>query len=210
MTQLNSLIPQPSSRYYCSVSRSYPPRTLSIFRQKRNEMKRRHLLRKCTLGVMIGLTSCQSTQKTGITTQQDHNKILALSPSVRRTSNRWELKIIATNEYDWDTSLYDVEVVAYTTDGTKVCEAHVGDLLSSGDFQRTVKMTCSRFPAIVTATMRETPCEKASIPVLRWTGTDLDKGAGAGWRRAIRTVRPDRTNMLSQDFSNVHSQTERE
>lgn len=138
-------------------------------------MKRRHLLRTSALGLTIGLAGCQSSQKTGTTTRKDHEKVLALSPTVRKSSDGWELTVIASNEYDWDTSIYDIQVVAYATNGTKVGEAHVGDLLSSGDFQRTVEMTCSGFPAIVTATTRETPCGNASIPVLWWTGTDAQR-----------------------------------
>lgn len=136
-----------------------------------NKMNRRNLLQTSAIGFATWLSGCQRSRHPRSTTTKRPAKTIGLSPTVKRTPNGWELEVIVTNEDDWDASFRDVRMLAYAANGTKVCEAKVGNLTSSGNFQRTVEVTCSGFPTIITATAKETPCENAFIPVLQWTGT---------------------------------------
>jgi hypothetical protein len=130
-----------------------------------------------SFGFVFGLTGCQSYNDSESTTKRNHKKALSLSPIVKKVNRGWAVKVVVRNEDDWDASFRDIQVLAYTPDGTKVCESHVGDLLQSGDFKRTVEMTCSAFPTIITATARESPCENALIPVIYWVGSKAQKTA---------------------------------
>lgn len=139
-------------------------------------MNRRYFLYTSAIGFVSGLSGCQRSNRTRpTTTKKSFTKHLRLSPAVSETANGWQLKVIVRNVHDWHTSIHDIQVLAYAANGSKVCEAQVGDLLKTGDFKRTVEMTCSAFPIIITATSRETACEDALIPVLRWIGTDAQR-----------------------------------
>lgn len=136
-------------------------------------MNKRDFLRLSAAGIVSSLAGCQrSDGSSTTTTKKTVTKRLSLTPTVSNTMNKWQLEVVARNVHDWHTSIYDIHILAYDSNGAKVCEAQVGDLLSSGDFKRTIETTCSTFPAIITATARETPCEGTLIPVLRWIGTD--------------------------------------
>lgn len=138
-------------------------------------MKRRNLIEISATAIITWLTGCQTSSRSDSTTTKSHTKSMDISPTVLKTTDGWTLKVVVANEDDWDASFYDVRLLAYAVNGTKVCDVAVGDLASSGDFQQTVKTECSAFPAIITASSRESPCENALIPVLRWTGTDAQR-----------------------------------
>lgn len=145
-------------------------------------MNRRNLLRAFGFGVTSLLAGCQESKRSSSKTAKSNNKSMDISPTVLKTDNGWKLKAIVANEDDWDASFHEIRLFAYDINGTKVCEEPVGDLTSSGEFQRTVQTTCSAFPAIVTATTQESPCQNALIPVLWWTGTKAQQK---------KTVAPD-------------------
>lgn len=138
-------------------------------------MNRRHFLHVSAIGLIPSLAGCQQSNQTRPTTTKSSTKHLRLSPTVYKTAKEWQLEVIVRNVHDWHTSIHDIQVLAYGANGAKVCEAQVGDLLKTGDFKRSVEITCSTFPVIITATARETPCEDALIPVLRWIGTDVQR-----------------------------------
>lgn len=138
-------------------------------------MNRRGLLRTSVIGLVAGLAGCQRSGRNHSTTTKKRPKSIGISPTVKKIPGGWSLKVTVTNEDDWDASFHDVQLLAYTTNGIKTCEAKIGNLTSSSGFQRTVETTCSAFPAIITTTAEETPCENALIPVLRWTGTDAQR-----------------------------------
>ncbi len=154
-------------------------------------MNRRRLLRASTAALAGGvatLAGCADPSGSGEPTEGGRTRVMSLSPTVRKTADGWRLEVIVENEHNWDTSFHDVRVLAFAADGTELCEADVGDLVAPGGDSRTVETSCSAFPAIVTATARETPCEDALIPVDRWVGTDAQR---------TRTVTPG--NVVWED-----------
>lgn len=90
-------------------------------------------------------------------------------PEVQKDPDGWLLEAKVVNVHDWHTSFHDVQILAFTANGRKVCQVLVGDL--SGH-KRIVETTCVQFPSIIMATAKETPCENAHIPVVRWAGTE--------------------------------------
>jgi hypothetical protein len=89
-------------------------------------------------------------------------------PEVQKNSGKWLLEARIVSVHDWHTSFHEVRLLAFDTEGTKICEAPVGEL--SGH-KKTVDTTCSKFPSIIAATARESPCKKAQIPIVWWTST---------------------------------------
>ena len=75
----------------------------------------------------------------------------------------------------WETSIHDVEILAYSDTGEKVCRKHIGDLLELEEPEKTVSLTCGSFPAIITADAEESPCDGALISIFRWKGTENEK-----------------------------------
>lgn len=140
-----------------------------------NEMKRRYFLQMSAFGFTVGLPGCQRFTDADPTTTESYNQIMAIFPKVKKVSDGWSLEAQVVNEYPQHTSFHDIQLLAYTADGSKICEAKVGDLLKPTGDAETVETTCSEFPAIITATARESPCEKALIPVDYWVGTDAQK-----------------------------------
>ena len=139
------------------------------------EMKRRDLLSTAATVLLLTVAGCADSTGSEKTTNGGHTKELDLSPTVTKTPDGWSLTVIVGNEHNWHTSFHGVQVLAFTADGTKICEADAGDLLAPGDATRTVKMTCSAFPAIVTATARETPCDDARLQIVRWAGAEAQR-----------------------------------
>lgn len=138
-------------------------------------MKRRHIL-QALAGSSIGLLSgCQQFQRSEQTITERNNKVLNIFPQTQKVTDGWSLEAKVVNVHNWDTSFHDIQLFAYATDGTRVGEAQVGDLIEPGGEKRTVETTCAEFPAIITATAQETPCENALIPINYWVGTDAQR-----------------------------------
>ena len=70
---------------------------------------------------------------------------------------------------DNTTSIHNVTVVGFNEAGENVCQVDMGDFPQGGKFEETETVDCEGFPAIVTATAEETPCDGASIRMLYYT-----------------------------------------
>lgn len=138
-------------------------------------MKRRQFLNLSAIATVMGLSGCQQLGDSGTTTDAGTNKVLNILPKVDKVSDRWLLEAMVINEYPQDASFHEIRLLAYTANGDKVCETEVGDLLKPTGDMATVKVNCPKFPAIITATAQESPCENALIPVDYWTGTNAQR-----------------------------------
>jgi hypothetical protein len=159
-------------------------------------MKRRHYLQALVGTSAVGLSGCQQLQPSETKITERKNKVLNIFPQAQKSANGWLLKAKVVNVHNWDTSFHDIQLYSYTTDGTKVGETQVGDLIEPGGDKRTVEMTCSEFPAIITATARETPCEDALLPINYWVGTEAQRTETVDdeevlWKDTYRKCRED-------------------
>lgn len=131
-------------------------------------MDRRVFLRGCGLALFGSIPGCSSEP---IGTAKPDPK-LQISPKVEEIENGWELTSNLSVSLE---SLHGVTLLAYTGAGSEVCRQQAGDFDVPGipgGTEKTVTTTCSRFPAIITATAKETPCDGANIEILYWIGTD--------------------------------------
>lgn len=78
------------------------------------------------------------------------------------------------NQNHRDVSIHDIMVVAFDENGDEVCRNYIGDLLKGERPDKTATLVCDVFPAIITATAEESPCNGANIMILYWIG-DADQ-----------------------------------
>jgi hypothetical protein len=134
-------------------------------------MKRRVVLIGITL-LGVSHAGCSVTSP-----PRENPDRLALYPTVAETTSAWELSVEVRNVNDWDREFRDVTVLGYDETGQRVCRAEVGDLDGDSGHRRTVTVSCSSFPAIVTATTAESPCEEdIAVKILYWVGTAEQRG----------------------------------
>ena len=120
---------------------------------------------------------------------------------VERTDSGWKLTVRARNTLDWDVSLHDVTILAFSDTGEEVCQAYVGDLIKLEEPDRTVTANCSAFPAIITGDAEESPCDGAKIEIIYWIGSDEQRHSDVPndvklwedtYRKCNEPVPPDR------------------
>ena len=134
-------------------------------------MKRRVVLVGIAL-VGVSHAGCSVTSP-----PRDNPDRLALYPTVSETPTTWELTVEVRNVNDWDRGFRDVTVLGYDETGQRVCTAEVGDLDGDSGRRPTVTASCSSFPAIVTATAAQSPCdEDIAVEILYWVGTAEQRG----------------------------------
>ena len=136
-------------------------------------MKRRTLLRFCGSGTIVALGGCNAGQKES----NDPSPILTLSAQVERKGGGWELTVSVRNDHNWYIAFHDVTLVAFTDDGDEVCSSFVGDFPKNGAASRSVTVSCDAFPAILSATATESPCDGAKIEIQYWVGETEQRGA---------------------------------
>lgn len=136
-------------------------------------MDRRTLLQVLTPGVITTIAGCNQNRNEN----DELEPKLDIFAEIEKVDSQWELTARVRNTYDWDTSIHDVTLVAFSENGEEVCQTHVGDFLRTEGPDRTVTVTCDRFPAIITATAEESPCDGAQIEILYWIGSDEQRGA---------------------------------
>ncbi len=103
--------------------------------------------------------------------------LVKLFARTERDSSDWLLRVRVRNARVPDAPIHDVTVVAYNDTGTEVCRKQAGDLSTIETNERIMHLTCDGFPAIITATAEESPCDGANIQILYWIGTDEQRGA---------------------------------
>jgi hypothetical protein len=117
---------------------------------------------------IVSIAGCQRSESPKSTTAEGVTKTMDIFPKIQKISDDWVMEARVINVHDWHTSFHEVRLLAFTANGTKICEAPVGDL--SGH-KKTVETTCSKFPSIIAATARESPCKNVNIPIVWWTST---------------------------------------
>ena len=128
-----------------------------------NCVSRRLALRASVISItplFIGCTNLSSQEVEEISPR------LRIYPQRKQTETGWEMTVRVRNVNNWDSSIHDVTVVAFNAHGQEICQAHMGDFLQHGQNTATETVNCDGFPAIVTATARETPCDGAKIRII--------------------------------------------
>lgn len=134
-------------------------------------MKRRGFLRLYLGGGAISVAGCNGFRRD----DADPSPVLDIFAEIHETEVAWELTARVRNTHDWDVSIHNVTLLAFSKNGTKVCQNDVGDLIKLETKEQTVTISCSKFPAIITAKAEETPCDGAQISLLIWQGTEQQK-----------------------------------
>lgn len=124
----------------------------------------KHISRRVVLhfaGVLtsIGLIGC--TRNRG--RNSEPQPVLELHPETEPTDTGWNMDIWIRHTSDRAASIHDVTVIAFSNHGEEVCRIDVGDFPQGGRFEERESVTCDTFPAIVSATAQESPCDGASI-----------------------------------------------
>lgn len=126
---------------------------------------------------------------------------LRLYPGVEQTDNGWQMEFRVRHKTDWQASIHDVSVIAFDGRGNEVCRVDVGDFPEHGRNEHIDTVTCEGFPAIITATARETPCEGAQIQLFYYVsdqdpadvGNVNDSSRWEGtWRQCDEELPPER------------------
>lgn len=137
-------------------------------------MDRRTLIQSCG-GLPVLLAGCVESvpDNTGESTLE-----LVIYPEISSSDDGWTLVAKVRNVHDWQGSFHDVTLLAFSDTGDEVCRKQIGDMLETDESSRQeVTVTCETFPAILTATAAESPCEGAEIEILYWSGTDEQRRA---------------------------------
>lgn len=158
-------------------------------------VSRRAIFGSFIASTVSGLAGCIDIS-TNIGENGDPDPRLRVYPRVEQTRDSWEMSVRVRNMYDWDTSFHDVTVVAFDESGTEVCRVDVGDFPQNGRFEASKTISCREFPAIVTATAEESPCDGANIGITYWTGPDDLRGEEIPegrivWDRTFRECNED-------------------
>lgn len=159
---------EPVVRYMPSASRSFQRQISRTYRQRvMNKMNRRTLIRLGTCGLFASVSGCDRVQ------ENDSNPVpvLTLSTNVETIDSEWELHVTVRNNHNWHVSFHNVTVLGFDESGAEVCRAHVGHLLENESASKSTTIACQEFPAIVTATVEESPCDGAKIEIQYWIGT---------------------------------------
>lgn len=136
-------------------------------------MNRRTFVGLCCGVVLPASSGCNGNWEEG----GEVSPQLDFFAQVEPTDTGWELTVRARNTHDWDVSVHDITVLAFSDTGEEVCRKEVGDLVQHEDPNRTVTMVCKSFPAIITGTAAESPCDGARIELLYWVGSEEQRSA---------------------------------
>lgn len=115
----------------------------------------------------MALSGCNGGQNES----DDLSPILTLSVQVEQKDSGWELMASVRNDHNWYVAFHDVTLVAFSDAGDEVCRSIVGDFPKNGTASQSVTVTCDAFPAILSATAEESPCDGARIEIQYWVGT---------------------------------------
>ena len=164
-----------------------------------NPIYRRNFLKFCVLGVSSAATGCSIN--IGGRNNGERNPTLRLFPDPEQIEGEWQMNVRVRHTSDNVASIHDVTVMAFSKKGEEVCRVDVGDFPQGGRFEATESVDCEAFPAIITATAEETPCDGANIQIVYWTGTDEQRGEeipdgifvwGSTFRECDEPLPPDR------------------
>ena len=128
-------------------------------------MNRRTFLGFCGTGFTVGVAGCGVSPNV-IGDEPDPRVDFYLR--VDRVDDEWLLKA-RVRSHD-DTSIDGVTLIAFSDQGEEVCRTQVGDFEAYQVVEHTVEITCKTFPAIVSGTAAETPCDGANIQITYWVG----------------------------------------
>ena len=137
---------------------------------------RRRILQLCLVGSIAGVSGCNINISRGDGDRSDSGPVLDIFPEIAKTESAWQMTVQIRNSTDNDFSIHGVTVIAFSEQGEEVCRSHMGDFPQGGRFEGTETIDCEEFPAIVTATAEETPCDGGNIQIVYWTGTDDQRG----------------------------------
>ena len=129
-------------------------------------MDRRSFVRFCCGASVAVVAGCNGNA----IDSDEINPQLDFFVQVERTDTGWELTVRVRNTYDRDVSIHDITLLAFSATGEEVCREEIGDLTRQDPPDRTVSLTCESFPAIVSGTAAETPCDGANIQITYWVG----------------------------------------
>ena len=133
-----------------------------------NSVSRRQVFQFAISGNLLFLSGCNMVGR-----RSNDNEVpaprLRLYLDREQTDAGWEMTVRARHVNDWDTSIHDVTVIAFNEHGEDVCTIPIGDSLQHGSNEKTETVDCDGFPAIVTATAEESPCDGAQIRMLYYT-----------------------------------------
>lgn len=134
---------------------------------------RREAIRILGTGAIVALAGCHGNRG------DEPSPTLRLSPSLELTETGWRVTVRVRHKTDSVASIHDVTVLGFSDHGESVCQVNVGDFTSPGEFEATESVTCEDFPAIITATARESPCDGAQIELLYYVGGDEQRDSGS-------------------------------
>lgn len=132
---------------------------------------RRSVLQLLSTGAIVGFAGCI------VDFQRDRERHprLRISPNVDQTETGWQMEVRVKHTSDTVTSIHDVTVIAFDNHGREVCQLNAGDFPRGGRHEATETTDCDDFPAIVTATAEESPCDGANIQIVYWTGSEEER-----------------------------------
>lgn len=131
---------------------------------------RRAVIQVVWVGAMTAFPGC------GTPEDGDRSATLRIFPEVERSESGWQMTVKVENDTNHVASIHDVTMVAFDDQGNEVCRRSMGDFPRGAPYERTETVSCERFPAIVTATAEETPCDGANIEIVYWTGSPDQRG----------------------------------
>ena len=116
-------------------------------------------------GTAISLSGCNFINSG----REERQPTLRVLPNIEQTEDAWKMNIWLRHTSDTVTSAHDVTVIAFTTHGGEICQIKMGDFPIGGRFEERESTICNKFPAIVTATAEESPCDGAHIRMVYYT-----------------------------------------
>lgn len=134
-------------------------------------MNRRTILRWGIWGSVGVIAGCGQPVEDG-----EPDPYITISAKVIRLESDWKLSATVRNDTNREVSVHNVTLIAYSDDGTEVCRERVGDFLQDEPASRSVDVKCKEFPAIITVTAEESPCDGTRLQIDYWIGTDDQRG----------------------------------
>lgn len=132
---------------------------------------RRSLFRYLGFLVIGGVIGCLGIEPNqGI--RSERNPRIRVSPGIERSATGWKMSSYMRHYTDRHASIHGVIVVAFNTHGEEICRDSMGDFPQHGRYEATKTIDCDEFPAIVTATAEESPCDGAQIRMLYYTSEE--------------------------------------
>lgn len=117
-------------------------------------LKRRAILRLCSLSSLTALSGCQGDFPS--------SRVLDLrSVTVTEIENGWQVDAVVRSRDNTNQGFHNVQIIDKTKDGTVVCQTRVGNMYIENDNSKvSITMTCSAFPTVLIPEATESACEQ--------------------------------------------------